>query len=295
MKNGSIKYVESEYRHRCLSDGNIHYAIIKNTGTIHEKNCSVIKRLLDKEISFEVTANSDFKCDECKARASIRLGAKDGDIAEHERFFRKVGASSDQIVRMYVDKGIKTTIMSNILTIWYKEDVWKIRIVDKSNYVELKHNNYRRVSGKKREFVPGFHIQNGNVLFYNAIDYIYKYDYLDHFKDESCIVEHHEEHYEEHSYEVPKQSIMGKLLSRFVFAYLKKHVFHDISKKMPFPNRRSLIIYEGRDGQERIRAGAYCPDDKCFTISYAGKFDTVKLKKVKYWVVMDELDFIFKN
>ena len=54
-----------------------------------------------------------------------------------------------------------------------------------------------------------------------------------------------------------------------------------------------MIIYKGRDGGERIRAGAYQPDRKCFSVSYCGKTDKISEKKVKYWVVLDELDEVF--
>lgn len=279
MKKESIKYVESDYRHKCLSDENIRYAVIKSTGTVHDKTCSMIKRLPDKELSFERIVNKDFRCDECKARASIRIGAKDGDIVAHEKFFSKVKAPSHQIVTMYVEKGFKTTLMNDILTIWYKDDVWKMRIFDKSGFVELKHNNYKRHYDNRREFVPGFHIQSGNVLFKHAVEYIYKYDYADHFKEEMCASEQSTDHNNEYYIEEPKQSIIGRIFSRIVFMYLKKYVFHNIYEKAPIPGKRSLIIYEGKDGHERIRAGAYCPNEKCFSISYAGKNDMVKLKK----------------
>lgn len=292
----NVSYHESEIRHKHLSNENILFAIVRSEGKIHDKTCCVLKAYNDDEIEFSSEYDDLLcQCSECEIKAAIRVGAKDNDIEAHEKFFRRVNASIDSIRKIYITMGFKTTVVKNVLTVWYKEDVWKIISNDKSNIVELKHNNYVPLKDKERKFIEGFHVQNGYINFKNAINYIYEYEYVDHFKAPETKGKPAENivPYDERFHEKSKQGIIGKIFAKPVFWYLKKFVFHNKEKKPPIPNKRCLIIYKGRDGGERIRAGAYQPDRKCFSVSYCGKTDIISEKKVKYWVVLDELDEVF--
>lgn len=292
----SFIYQESDYRHKCLSDESLLFAIVKSEGKIHDKTCCALKTYNDDEIDFvSEYDNSLCQCLACETKAVIRIGAKDNDIEAHENFYKRVNASPDFIRKIYITMGFKTTVVKNVLTVWYKEDVWKIIANDKSSIVELKHNNYVPLKDKERKFVEGFHVQNGYINFKNAINYIHSYEYIDHFK----VVEPKAKpiepvaSYDEHFREKSKQGIIGRIFARPVFWYLKKFVFHDMTNNPPLPNKRCMFIYKGSDGGERIRAGAYQPDRKCFSVSYCGKTDKVSVKKVKYWIVLDELDEVF--
>lgn len=299
----SFIYHESEYRHKCLSDESVAFAIVRTKGKIHDKTCSELKSFDDSEIEFtDEYDNSKCQCMECETKAAIRFGAKDNDIDAHEKFFKKVGATSDFIHKLYITMGFKTTAVNNVLTVWYKDDVWKIISHDKSCIVELKHNNYVPLKGKERKFTEGFHTQSERTHFINAINYIYAYEYLDHFKAPEPEVKPAEPEaksaevtfaYNESYIGEKNHGAIGRIFAKPVYWYLKKYVFHGKDKNSPLPNKRCLIIYKGKDGIERIRAGAYQPDRKCFSVAYCGKTDKISEKKVKYWVVLDELDEIF--
>lgn len=289
----SFIYQESEYRHKCLSDESVLFAIIRSEGRIHDKTCCALKTCGDDDIEFTSEYDSSMcQCLECKTKAAIRVGAKDNDIEAHERFFKRVSALPDFIYRMYITMGLKTTVANNVLTVWYKEDVWKIIAHDKSCIVELKHNNYVPLKDKERKFIEGFHVQNGYINFKNAINYIHSYEYIDHSKVPEPKTKPVENivPYDEKFREKSTQGIIGRIFAKPVFWYLKKFVFHNIDSNPPLPNKRCLIIYKGKDGGERIRAGAYQPDRRCFSVSYCGKTDKISIKKVKYWIVQDELD-----
>lgn len=65
---------------------------------------------------------------------------------------------SIRIFRIYLRN--YTRISPDIMTIWHKEDTWRIKALPKKGRVQVYHNNYKVKARGEREFTQGFHIQN---------------------------------------------------------------------------------------------------------------------------------------
>ena len=173
---------ESENRHRIMSNPEIKYLYSKRTNVIHDKHCDSAKTIADEELGWsEEYIAALYPCPACMLRAYIAAGAK--DLEEMERylqFFEKTRMTDEQIRSIYIECGMKTRIFHDTMTIWYKEDTWRIRTLPKKGHVQLYHNNYAVRKGGIREFTQGFHIQNiscedTNIQY--ALSIIKNYEY----------------------------------------------------------------------------------------------------------------------
>lgn len=177
--------VESEWRHRKLSDEKIKYFSRLTDHTIHDKTCKLLRTIPDGEL-FCLTEYDDKKnqCSECMVKAYLRLGSKDFEaISAYEKLFNQMKVSREQLRELYVTCRMKTRVSGDCLLIWHKDDKWQIISLDKDGFVQLRHNNYRKLPDGGRKFVPGFHIQNdkcAKARFKYVLSVIKGYDFENH-------------------------------------------------------------------------------------------------------------------
>lgn len=61
-------------------------------------------------------------------QAYIISGAKDPkEIDWYLRFFEKVGITEERAKNIFIDNKMNTRISPDIMTIWHKEDTWRIK------------------------------------------------------------------------------------------------------------------------------------------------------------------------
>lgn len=153
---------ESEERHRIMSDQKIKYLYSRQANVIHDKHCSCAKYIPDEDLLWSEDYVSELKpCSECMIQAYVSAGAKDPkEIEKYRAFFEKAQMSIEQIRSIYVENGMKTRISMDVMTVWHKEDTWRIKCLPRKGHVQLYHNNYAVRKKGVREFTQGFHVQS---------------------------------------------------------------------------------------------------------------------------------------
>ena len=169
---------------RAKSDVTVKYALYH--GVIHDKCCPCIQDVPAYLVEFVKSYPSDgVQCGECAVRTYIRNGAEDmGNFEKYIAFFHRVNWKSSSIKKFYVDHDIRTRIDTDVMTVWYKEDTWKIKSYPGTARVDLLHNNYI-IQNNQRYFTNGFHSQAKCIDMSNAVSCIYSYDYHRHLQPES--------------------------------------------------------------------------------------------------------------
>ena len=173
---------ESETRHRIVSNPKIKYLYSKHSKEIHDKHCDCAKTITDDDLGWSSEYISALRpCRTCMTQAYIVAGAKDPEeIDRYLRFFEKERMTDEQIRSIYVEYGMTTRIFHDTMTIWHREDTWRIKELPRKGHVQLYHNNYVVRENGIREFVQGFHIQNiscedTNIRY--ALSIIKNYEY----------------------------------------------------------------------------------------------------------------------
>ena len=173
---------ESEERHRIMSNQEIKYLYSKQDNVIHDKHCSCARHIPDKDLLWAEEYASELKpCSECMIQAYVIAGAKDPkEMDKYLAFFEKTKMSTNQIRKIYVENGVKTRISIDAMTVWHKEDTWRIKSLPKKGHVQLYHNNYVVRKNGVRKFTQDFHVQNPACLDTNisyALSIIKNYEY----------------------------------------------------------------------------------------------------------------------
>lgn len=188
---------QSPRLHQIASDEKIKFVIDRKTGIIHDKSCVEVRRIDDENIIPEANYVKIPTCEKCRRKAYIRAGAKDfKELEKYEKLFSHMRLTDAMIERMYIGLGFQTCmshmniqgyemshLKDNAITIWYKDDRWRLGVTDKGR-VRLEHNNYKKLKKHKRQFTPGFHIQSERTVstsFGTAMSVIKHYEYMDHF------------------------------------------------------------------------------------------------------------------
>ena len=166
---------------RARSDERIKYALYFNV--IHDKCCPRAQEYPTHMLKFVETYPDDgLQCGDCATTAYIRNGAEDmNNIEKYKAFFQRINLSGKGIRKLYIEHDVRTKIDTDIMTIWYKEDTWKIKALTGTPRVELLHNNYVIRNGQ-RFFTNGFHTQIPLVDINDAFNYIFGYDYRKHLQ-----------------------------------------------------------------------------------------------------------------
>lgn len=81
---------------------------------------------------------------------------------------------------MYVNDRMRTSASNNGLTIWGKEDSWRLELQDDGKVMRLMHNNYRPLPDGTRIFTKGYHLQAELVMAKHAINITSRYTYEGH-------------------------------------------------------------------------------------------------------------------
>ena len=164
---------------RIKSDESIKYAV--RFGMIHAKCCHLIQDYPADSMRFWKSYPEDgMQCGECASRAYIRNGAEDvNNLDKYLAFFHRVNWKPKNIRRLYIEHDVRTRIDTDVITVWYAEDVWKIKSIPGTDRVELMHNNYVLRNGQ-RFFTNGFHTQIPYGDMNDAVNNIFGYDYRTH-------------------------------------------------------------------------------------------------------------------
>jgi len=172
----------SPFRQRIMSDETVKYLYSKEGGMFHDKSCSEARNIPDSELCYSRKYLSNIpQCPLCAVKAYVRLGAKDFyNFPIYERLFLRMKFNPSSLRRMYVQEKMRTSASSNGLTIWGKEDSWRLEFWDGSNTTRLMHNNYHPLPDGTRVFMPGYHIQAERATPAYALTVIAEYTYEGH-------------------------------------------------------------------------------------------------------------------
>lgn len=308
-------FEESEERHRIMSDQKIKYLCSKYLNIIHDKHCPCAKEIRDEDLEWFEEYRSDLQpCPECMIQAYIAISAKDPkEIDQYCQFFEKAGMTDKQIRNIYVENRMKTRINPDAMTVWHKEDTWRIKILPKKGHVQLYHNNYIIRKKGYREFTQGFHIQNMQCADTNigyAINTIKNYEYK---PEESAL-------HNQSITSVEKQKIKRRLLEKregpalsleemlgerskpltvwqrikeFFCSLFRKNNFFELNgfyivSDQGYPENETICLYiwKDRNGQISWQTGVYNKKAEQFSVRYGTAIYAIKQDKVIAWKKM---------
>lgn len=172
----------SPYRQRIMSDEKVKYLYSRNGGMLHDKSCPGARDIPDEELCrAEGYPTNISQCPLCAMKAYVRLGARDFyNFPLYEKHFERMRFTPRQLRRMYVNDRMRTSASNNGLTIWGKEDSWRLEYRDNGNAMRLMHNNYRPLPDGTRIFTKGYHLQAKLVTAKHALNVISEYTYEGH-------------------------------------------------------------------------------------------------------------------
>lgn len=171
---------------RILRDRDVNYIFSMNENFIHDKTCPEVLKFQRSELRYVKEYPCHLpQCARCAHKAYLRNGASDIEkFNVYMSFFKKINITDSLIRHMYIDCGMKTTLIEddNAIQIYYKNDVWRVILLNNQGNVRLLHNNYRVENGR-RVFCAGFHIQSEycketNIQF--ALSVIENYSWVKH-------------------------------------------------------------------------------------------------------------------
>lgn len=165
-----------------MSDETIKYLYAKSGGDLHDKSCPKARNIPDEELctSKEYLSNLP-QCPHCKIKAYVRAGAKDFyHFPLYERLFQQMKFNTALLRRMYIQEKMKTSASNNGLTIWGKEDSWRMEFLEGSDTTRLMHNNYHPLPDGTRVFTQGYHVQAEWATPQYALTIIAGYTYEGH-------------------------------------------------------------------------------------------------------------------
>lgn len=169
-------------RQRIMSNEKIRFFFSEEGGKIHDKSCYEARKIPDEKLRFSGEYRSDLpQCRLCAVKAYVRLGAKDFyNLSNYEKLFERMELTPELLQQMYVKEGMRTTAGAGCLTVWGKEDVWRLELTGPSNALRLMHNNYYGTPDGSRRFTQGYHVQLEPVSAKYAITTIAGYTYEGH-------------------------------------------------------------------------------------------------------------------
>lgn len=306
---------ETEKRHRIMSNEKIKFLYSNKLGVIHEKHCICAKHIPDEELEYCQEYQTDLKpCPECMIQAYIISGAKDPkEIDWYLRFFEKVGITEERAKNIFIDNKMNTRISPDIMTIWHKEDTWRIKALPKKGRVQVFHNNYKVKAKGERSFTQGFHLQSPACADTNidyALSVIKNYKY----KPEECALHSdgkraaaqkklkmkklQEQEKAAVSIETlledaPETLTIWQKLKRVIHRLIKKNNFFDLNdfqlvSECGYPKNQSICIYiwEDKNGQLAWQTGIYNQNLEQFSVRYGQIVYAIKQNKVIAWKKM---------
>lgn len=163
--SGQTKQEPSLFRQRILSNEQVKFLYSGSDTLIHDKSCKEARQISDDDLLYTQKYLPERKqCPECAVKAYVRIGAKDfKNYDTYLKLFEKMRMQEHLIRHMYVDCGMSTMASANVLTVWDREDTWKIVSLDAKGSVQLLHNNYHLSGDGERHFSTGYHVQNDST------------------------------------------------------------------------------------------------------------------------------------
>lgn len=306
---------ESENRHRIMSDQKIKYLYSKHEGIIHEKHCGCAKEIPDEDVGWSEEYLAELRpCSECMIQAYITAGAKDPkEIDRYQQFFEKTKMTENQIRSIYVENGMKTRISLDAMTVWHREDTWRIKTLPKKGHVQLFHNNYVIRRKGVREFTQGFHIQNiacedTNIGY--ALSIIKNYEYKPEEYALHCsqvnpsgkkkVRQKQIEEMEQAAMPLEEmlgegsvsQTIRQKIGIFFCNLFRKKGFFErngfELVEERGYPENQTVCIYIWKDKNGKLswQTGIYNKKLEQFSVRYGMTVYSIKQDKVIAWKKM---------
>lgn len=172
----------SSYRQRIMSDESVRYLYSEREGKIHDKSCPKARKIPDEELCYsEKYLTHISQCPHCAIKAYVRLGAKDFyNFPLYEKHFERMRFTPSMLRWMYINDGMRTSASNNGLTIWGKEDSWRLEYRDSGDTLRLMHNNYRPLPDGTRMISRGYHLQAKLATAKHALKVISEYTYEGH-------------------------------------------------------------------------------------------------------------------
>ena len=309
-------YEESKERHRIMSNQKIKYLYSRKDGIIHDKHCDNVKNILDEDLLWTEEYLPNLKpCPECMIQAYVSAGAKDPkEMETYLSFFEKTKMTIDQIRNVYVENGMKTRISIDTMTVWHKEDTWRIKNLPKKGHVQLYHNNYAVRKKGVREFTQGFHIQSpvcADTDIRYALSIIKNYEYkpeeyalhnsklnkAEKRKAKQCQAEKMEKvslSLEALLGEKTAEQTLWQKVKSYIFSVFKKKPFFELNNfqlvsKQGYPKNQTICIYIWKDknGQLFWQTGIYNQKLKQFSVRYGTTVYAINEDKVIAWKKMN--------
>ncbi len=307
---------ESEERHRVMSNEKIKYLYSKQANVIHDKYCACAKYIPDEELKWSEEFLSELKpCFDCMIQAYVTAGAKDPkEIDKYLAFFEKTQLTTDQIRNIYVENRMKTRISMDAMTVWHKDDTWRIKCLPKKGHVQLYHNNYAVRKKGVREFTQGFHVQSPACSDTNigyALSVIKNYEYkpeeyalhnskvnpIEKKKAKQKQVEKMERSsvsLEELLGEKSEEQTLWQKMKDYVLGLFRKKNFFEMNdfqlvSEEGYPKNQTICIYVWKDKNEKLswQTGIYNQKLKHFSVRYGATVYAINQDKVIAWKKMN--------
>lgn len=292
----------SKYRKRILEDTSVQYVYSERNHIIHQKHCSYVKSIRDTDLFYSERYLPEYKqCHKCANRSYILSGAKDPEhISQYIQWFNTLHVPSQLLREMYVKHNMQTSLSNNALTIWNRDDTWKIIILEddtnSKKSVRLMHNNYHLSETGHRIFDHGFHVQSNytsKTTFEIALRNIEEYEFDVH-KTHELLAKNART--TKKAMKNPEKVSIWKRIKQFFhketdsdnFTIVIDH-FRIVSKHgYPKNGDRCMYIWENPFTKERRwQTGVYNAQKKNFTVEYDGKLFTTAQHKVIAWKRID--------
>ena len=309
-------YEESKERHRIMSNQKIKYLYSRKDGIIHDKHCDNVKNILDEDLLWTEEYLPNLKpCPECMIQAYVSAGAKDPkEMETYLSFFEKTKMTIDQIRNVYVENGMKTRISIDTMTVWHKEDTWRIKNLPKKGHVQLYHNNYAVRKKGVREFTQGFHIQSpvcADTDIRYALSIIKNYEYkpeeyalhnsklnkAEKRKAKQCQAEKMEKvslSLEALLGEKTAEQTLWQKVKSYISSVFKKKPFFELNNfqlvsEQGYPKNQTICIYIWKDKNEQLfwQTGIYNQKLKQFSVRYGTTVYAINEDKVIAWKKMN--------
>ena len=309
-------YEESKERHRIMSNQKIKYLYSRKDGIIHDKHCDNVKNILDEDLLWTEEYLPNLKpCPECMIQAYVSAGAKDPkEMETYLSFFEKTKMTIDQIRNVYVENGMKTRISIDTMTVWHKEDTWRIKNLPKKGHVQLYHNNYAVRKKGVREFTQGFHIQSpvcADTDIRYALSIIKNYEYkpeeyalhnsklnkAEKRKAQQCQAEKMEKvslSLEALLGEKTAEQTLWQKVKSYISNVFQKKTFFELNNfqlvsEQGYPKNQTICIYVWKDKNEQLfwQTGIYNQKLKQFSVRYGTTVYAINEDKVIAWKKMN--------
>ena len=309
-------YEESEERHRIMSDQRIKYLYSKKDGIIHDKHCDNAKDILDEDLLWSEEYLPKLKpCPDCMIHAYVIAGAKDPkEIETYLDFFERTKMTTEQIRNIYVENGMKTRISIDTMTVWHKEDTWRIKSLPKKGHVQLYHNNYAVRANGVREFTQGFHIQSlmcADTDIRYVLNIIKKYEYkpeeyalhngklnkAEKKKAKQCQVEKIQKltlSLEALLGEKTAEPTLWQKVKSYISGLFSKKTFFELNdflmvSEQGYPKNQAICVYIWKDKNEQLfwQTGIYNQKLKQFSVRYGTVRYAINEDKVIAWKKMN--------